>query len=195
MADRAASPCNRHTGAQPGDLRVRAHAGDCDCVVRETRAQRLAKLAPDTRKPATPKRVASGASPLSVRKGTSRVVPVVRPSRRSGRSRMSEHPVAEPREDGNLLMALANEMVRLTKEQFGRGPTSARAVWAGPDVLLVILEETFTPRRVQSRPDGRARAVARNAHVLPIRERARVVRADRAADGPDGAAFISGIDT
>jgi uncharacterized protein YbcI len=41
-------------------------------------------------------------------------------------------------------MALSNEMVRLFKDQFGRGPTSARATWAG-DVITVILENTLTP--------------------------------------------------
>jgi len=43
-----------------------------------------------------------------------------------------------------VLMALANEMVRLFKEQFGRGPTSARASWSG-DVITVVLENTLTP--------------------------------------------------
>jgi uncharacterized protein YbcI len=47
--------------------------------------------------------------------------------------------------DGNALMAVSNEVVRLFKEQFGRGPTAARASWAGPDVLIVVLEHTFTP--------------------------------------------------
>jgi uncharacterized protein YbcI len=41
-------------------------------------------------------------------------------------------------------MQIANEMVRLFKEQFGRGPTSARAVWSGPDAITVFLEQTFT---------------------------------------------------
>jgi uncharacterized protein YbcI len=43
-----------------------------------------------------------------------------------------------------VLMALSNEMVRLFKEQFGRGPTSARATWAG-DVITIVLENTLTP--------------------------------------------------
>jgi uncharacterized protein YbcI len=47
--------------------------------------------------------------------------------------------------DGRVLAEIANEMVRLFKEQFGRGPTAARASWAGPDVVTVVLEETFTP--------------------------------------------------
>src|SRR5688572_33501913 len=51
----------------------------------------------------------------------------------------------EARAADNVLSALSNEMVRIYKEQFGRGPTKTRTNWAGPDVLVVTLEETFTP--------------------------------------------------
>jgi uncharacterized protein YbcI len=47
--------------------------------------------------------------------------------------------------DGNVLMAIGNEMVRLYKQQFGRGPTKVRAMWSNPDVLTVLLENTLTP--------------------------------------------------
>jgi uncharacterized protein YbcI len=36
-------------------------------------------------------------------------------------------------------------MVRLYKEQFGRGPTKARTDWAGGDTIVTLLEDTFTP--------------------------------------------------
>ena len=36
-------------------------------------------------------------------------------------------------------------MVRLYKEQFGRGPTKARSNYAGPDAVLCTLENSFTP--------------------------------------------------
>ncbi len=51
----------------------------------------------------------------------------------------------------NILSAISNEMVRLYKDQFGRGPTKTRTHWAGPDTLVVMLEQTFTPaeRRLQ----------------------------------------------
>jgi uncharacterized protein YbcI len=45
----------------------------------------------------------------------------------------------------SALMEISNAMVRLYKQQFGRGPTSARTHWAGPDVLVCILENTLTP--------------------------------------------------
>lgn len=44
-----------------------------------------------------------------------------------------------------LLSAISNEMVRIYKESFGRGPTKTRSRWAGPDMLLVTLEQTLTP--------------------------------------------------
>src|SRR4051794_2656676 len=45
----------------------------------------------------------------------------------------------------SVLAQVSNEMVRLYKEQFGRGPTKARADWCGDDVLSVVLEDTLTP--------------------------------------------------
>ena len=45
----------------------------------------------------------------------------------------------------SLLAAISGEMVRLYKDQFGRGPTRARTYWASPDVLVCVLEDTFTP--------------------------------------------------
>ena len=45
----------------------------------------------------------------------------------------------------SILADISREMVRLYKEQFGRGPTKARTDWAGPDVLITVLEDTLTP--------------------------------------------------
>jgi uncharacterized protein YbcI len=52
--------------------------------------------------------------------------------------------VTDPTPRPGVLTALSNEIVRLFKEQFGRGPTSARATWAG-DVITIVLENTLTP--------------------------------------------------
>jgi uncharacterized protein YbcI len=40
---------------------------------------------------------------------------------------------------------ISREMVRLYKEQFGRGPTKARTEFAGPEVVVCTLENSFTP--------------------------------------------------
>lgn len=42
-------------------------------------------------------------------------------------------------------LQLSNEMVRIYKELFGRGPSSARANFAGPDCVVVTLRDTLTP--------------------------------------------------
>jgi uncharacterized protein YbcI len=40
---------------------------------------------------------------------------------------------------------LSNAMVRLYKEQFGRGPTKTRTNYAGTDILITTLEDSLTP--------------------------------------------------
>jgi uncharacterized protein YbcI len=45
----------------------------------------------------------------------------------------------------SLQLALSNEMVKLYKELFGRGPTKARTNFAGPDLIICSLENTLTP--------------------------------------------------
>lgn len=42
------------------------------------------------------------------------------------------------------LLEISNATVRLYKETFGRGPTHARARFAGPDTLVVLLQDTLT---------------------------------------------------
>jgi uncharacterized protein YbcI len=42
------------------------------------------------------------------------------------------------------MLELSNAMVRLYKDAFGRGPTKARAAFAGPDMLVVVLEQSMT---------------------------------------------------
>ena len=44
-----------------------------------------------------------------------------------------------------VLSAVSNAMVALHKEQFGRGPTKARSGFAGPDVLVCVLEDVLLP--------------------------------------------------
>lgn len=40
---------------------------------------------------------------------------------------------------------ISREMVRLYKELFGRGPTKARTEFAGSDIVICTLENSFTP--------------------------------------------------
>ena len=43
------------------------------------------------------------------------------------------------------MTAVSNALVALHKEQFGRGPTSARSYFAGPDTLVCLLEDALLP--------------------------------------------------
>ena len=43
------------------------------------------------------------------------------------------------------LLEISYAMVRVYKEQFGRGPSTARTYWAGPDAIVCFLEDTLTP--------------------------------------------------
>jgi uncharacterized protein YbcI len=44
-----------------------------------------------------------------------------------------------------LTAQISNEMVRLYKDLFGRGPTRARTNFAGPDTVISTLENSMTP--------------------------------------------------
>jgi uncharacterized protein YbcI len=45
----------------------------------------------------------------------------------------------------SVLMEISNLMVRLHKEQFGRGPTAARSNWAGDHTIVCELTDTLVP--------------------------------------------------
>jgi uncharacterized protein YbcI len=48
-------------------------------------------------------------------------------------------------EGQSVTAAVSNAMVRLYKEQFGRGPTKTRTNFAGPDLLITTLQDSLTP--------------------------------------------------
>jgi uncharacterized protein YbcI len=111
--------------------------------------------------------------------------------------------VIEPADEGtegvarssSLLSELAREMVRLFKEQFGRGPTSARVAWAGPDVLVAVLEDTLTPAErnlVRMGEHERLRETRSFFQYASVREFCEPVER---LTGRKVRAFISGIDT
>jgi uncharacterized protein YbcI len=103
--------------------------------------------------------------------------------------------VVESDSQVSRLAEISREMVRLYKEQFGRGPTRARTDFAGPDLIICTLEDTLTPaekRMAQMGDHQRLRDLrlyfqhATEEQFCEIIERAlgRKVRA-----------FISGMDT
>src|SRR3954454_15942143 len=96
---------------------------------------------------------------------------------------------------GSLLMEISNEMVRLYKQQFGRGPTAARTAWAGPDVLTVVLENTLTPAErnlAQMDEHERLRETRMVFQYASVQEFCEPVER---LTGRTVRAFVSGIDT
>jgi uncharacterized protein YbcI len=99
------------------------------------------------------------------------------------------------RANEHLLSQISNEMVRLDKEQFGRGPTKTRTNWAGPDMLVVTLEQTFTPAEL------RLRQLGEDKQLRDLRLLFQYAEVDAFCDpveqitGRKVKAFISGIDT
>jgi uncharacterized protein YbcI len=45
----------------------------------------------------------------------------------------------------SVVAGISDEMVRIYKEQFGRGPDRVRTYWSSDDVVMTILEDTLTP--------------------------------------------------
>jgi len=95
----------------------------------------------------------------------------------------------------NMLSTISNQMVGIYKDQFGRGPTKTKTHWAGADVVVVTLENTFTPaERSLQRMGEHARL--RDLRVLfQYAEVERFCEPVEAATGRKVRAFISGIDT
>ena len=94
-----------------------------------------------------------------------------------------------------ILQAITNEMVRLFKEQFGRGPTRARTEWAGRDAVVCTLEDTLTPAERNLADMGeheRLREIRMFLQYSHVREFCEPVER---ITGRTVRAFISGIDT
>jgi uncharacterized protein YbcI len=93
------------------------------------------------------------------------------------------------------LAEVSNAMVRIYKEQFGRGPTKTRTNYAGPDILITTLEESLTPverRMVQMGEHQRLRDTRMFFQYATVREFTDTVES---ITGRKVRAFVSGIDT
>jgi uncharacterized protein YbcI len=95
----------------------------------------------------------------------------------------------------SVLMEISNTMVRIYKDQFGRGPTKARTYWCGNDAITVVLHDTFTPaeRNLQKMGEHeRLREMRMFFQYATVREFCEPVEA---ITGRKVQAFVSGIDT
>lgn len=101
----------------------------------------------------------------------------------------------EDKEWGRVLSEVSNAMVRVLKEQFGRGPTSARSYWCSRDMLVTVLEDTLAPvdrRLVEMGEHQRLRETRMFLEYASTRE---VCGPIEEITGRKVRAHVSGIDT
>ncbi len=101
-----------------------------------------------------------------------------------------------PEERQRLHLAeLSNAMVKLYKEQFGRGPTKTRTHYAGPDTVITTLEDSLTPaerRMAEMGEHQRLRDTRMFFQYASVREFTETVER---ITGRKVRGFVSGIDT
>jgi uncharacterized protein YbcI len=93
------------------------------------------------------------------------------------------------------LAALSNEMVRIYKEQFGRGPTKVRSEYAGPDTLVCLLENTFTPAEKNLQAMGEHQRLREMRMFFQYASEEDFTGAVMRTTGRKVRSFLSGIDT
>jgi uncharacterized protein YbcI len=95
----------------------------------------------------------------------------------------------------SLYAEISREMVRLYKEQFGRGPIRAKTKFAGPNCLLCTLEESLTPaEQALAAMDEHQRLRDARAFYQYAKEESFREAIERSS-GRHVRAFVSGIDT
>ena len=108
---------------------------------------------------------------------------------------MADATHADVPEGPTVLMSMSNEMVRLYKEQFGRGPTKARSNWAGKDAILCTLENTFTPAEQNLVTMGEHQRLRDTRLFFQYATEHEFVETAERVTGRKVRAFVSGIDT
>jgi uncharacterized protein YbcI len=102
----------------------------------------------------------------------------------------------EPAEqDGHPLAMISKEIVRIYKDQFGRGPTKVRSHYAGPDILICVLENTFTPAERSLQAMGEHQRLRDMRIFFQYASTAEFTEAVERVTGRRVRSFISGIDT
>ena len=95
----------------------------------------------------------------------------------------------------SVLAEVSREMVRVYKEQFGRGPTRTRTQWAGTDVLITVLEDTLTPVERRLLTMGEHQRVRDMRMFFQYASRSHFVEPVERLTGRKVRAFVSGTDT
>jgi uncharacterized protein YbcI len=95
----------------------------------------------------------------------------------------------------SVLADISREMVRLYKDQFGRGPTKARSSFAGPDTLICSLENSFTPAEQRLAEMGEHQRLRDTRLYFQQAMEVQFCEVIERRLGRNVRAFISGVDT
>lgn len=96
---------------------------------------------------------------------------------------------------GLELQEVTNAMVRIYKEQFGRGPTKARSSYAGPDTLIATVENSLTPAERNMLALDEHKRVREIRMFFQHASEAEFVGTVEQITGRKVVAFVSGMDT
>jgi uncharacterized protein YbcI len=94
----------------------------------------------------------------------------------------------------SVLATISREMVRIYKEDFGRGPTKASTRFAGHDILVATLEDSLTPAEKRLRELGKGQRLRDTRTLFQHASEGRFVGAVESALNREVRAFVSGID-
>src|SRR3954451_18607280 len=103
-------------------------------------------------------------------------------------------PVQSAEREHSVLSEISREMVRLYKEQFGRGPTKARTAFAGPDLLICTLEQSLTPAEKRLRDLGERQSLRDTRLIFQHASESEFKDIIERLLGRGVRAFISGLD-
>ena len=112
---------------------------------------------------------------------------------------MAQEQTVAPQGDHNhtfesIRAEISREMVRLYKELFGRGPTKARTEFAGPDIVICSLENTFTPAERSLADLGEHQRLRDTRMYFQSATHERFIEIIERLTGRKVRAFISGLD-
>src|SRR4051794_17114028 len=97
-------------------------------------------------------------------------------------------------ETTDVLREISRAMVRLYKEQFGRGPETVSTHYSGPDVIVSLLGNSLTPVERTMREIGEAQRLRDIRMMFQHATEAQFREAVESATGRAVVAFMSGID-
>jgi uncharacterized protein YbcI len=95
----------------------------------------------------------------------------------------------------SALQEVSTALIRLHKEQFGRGPTIARTFFAGPDALVCVLEDALLPAERKLIALGNADQVRETRMAYQVATEDEFIGAVQDLIGRKVHSFASALDT